>query len=220
MSAPAPGPVWLIEDNFAFRRALERLLARGAPAGAVRGFDRCEPALAALAAGAPAPEVVLLDIGLPGMDGLAGIRRFKEVAPAANLVVLTVFEDDEKIFHAVCAGACGYLLKSQPADDVLAAIAQARQGGAPMNPRVARRVLAMFSRAQPARRDYGLNERETAVLQRMVEGLAAKQIAAELGLNQHTADYVIRAIYRKLHVHCLASAVSLAVKDGLVTPRS
>lgn len=220
MSAAAPGPVWLIEDNFAFRRALERLLARGTPVGAVRGFDRCETALAALAAGEPAPEVVLLDLGLPGMDGLEGIRRFKATVTDANLVVLTVFEDDDKIFRAVCAGACGYLLKSQPADDVLAAIAQARQGGAPMNPRIARRVLGMFSRAQPERRDYGLNARETDVLRLMVEGRAAKQIAAELGLNQHTVDYVVRAIYRKLHVRCLAAAVSLAVKDGLVVPRA
>ena len=214
-----PGPVWLIEDNFAFRRALERLLSRGAPPGAVRGFGRCETALDALTAGTPPPEVVLLDLGLPGMDGFAGIVQLKAAAPGTNVVVLTVFEDDEKIFRAVCAGACGYLLKSQPSDDVLAAITQARQGGAPMNPRVARRVLEMLSRPQPARRDYGLNERETAVLQRMVEGRAAKQIAAELSLNQHTTDYVIRSIYRKLHVHCLASAVSVAVQDGLVTPR-
>lgn len=210
---------WLIEDHAPYRRALERLLVRAPELPLIRGFDRCETALAALRAGEPAPGVVLMDIGLPGMNGILGIQELKQVAPQVNVVVLTVFEDDDKIFRAICAGACGYLLKGQPADDVLVALRQAQQGGAPMNPRVARRVLEMFSRLSPAKTDYGLNEREVAVLQRMVEGLAAKQISGELGLNQHTTDYVIRCIYRKLHVRCLASAISVALNHGLVRAR-
>ena len=206
--------LWLIEDNAAYRRATERAL-RGTPhAGTVRTFISCEEALAALPAG-PAPTVVLLDVGLPGMDGIEGIGRLKQLAPEASVLVLTVFEDDDKIFRAICAGASGYLLKSEPMSRILAAIAEAEAGGSPMNPRVARRVLAMFTRMAPARKDYGLTSRETEVLQLMIEGAAKKQMADQLSLNPHTVDYVMRCVYRKLHVNCQAAAVARALKDGL-----
>lgn len=207
--------VWLIEDNPAFRRAAARALRTRHGFEDVRSFERCEEALAAVAEGAK-PDVILLDVGLPGMDGLQGIREFKAVAPDAAILLLTVFEDDDKIFRAVCAGASGYLLKSEPLARVAEAIAQALAGGSPMNPRIARRVLEMFSRLAPSRKDYGLTERETAVLERMVAGDAKKQIADALALNQHTADYVIRCIYKKLHVNCMTAAVSVAVKEGLI----
>ena len=130
--------------------------------------------------------------------------------------MLTVFEEDEKIFRAVCAGACGYLLKSSPMAVILDGVSQAIQGGAPMNPRVAKRVLEMFSKLAPERRDYGLNERERAVLGCMAEGLLKKQMADRLDLNPHTIDYVVRCLYRKLHVNGQAAAVSVAMKDGLL----
>lgn len=205
--------LWLIEDNAAYRRATERALRAAAPRDAVRAFASCEEALAALPEAAP--DTVLLDVGLPGMDGIEGIGRIKAVAPEASILVLTVFEDDDKIFRAVCAGASGYLLKSEPMRRILEAIAEARAGGSPMNPRIARRVLAMFAKLAPARKDYGLTPRETDVLQLMVEGAVKKQIADRLALNPHTVDYTMRCIYRKLHVNCQAAAVSRAVKDGL-----
>ena len=121
------------------------------------------------------------------------------------------------IFHrAICAGASGYLLKNEPLSAVKASIEQAIAGGSPMTPRIASRVLAMFSKMAPAPQDYRLNERETAVLKLMVAGRAKKQIASELGLNQHTVDYVMRRIYKQLHVHCQTAAVSLAMKHGIV----
>jgi DNA-binding NarL/FixJ family response regulator len=212
--------VWIIEDNAAFRRATARaLVARGDLAA--REFGRCEDALAALLSG-ERPDVVLLDIGLPGIDGIEGIVRIKQLAADTGIVVLTVFEDDDKIFRAVCAGASGYLLKSEPMATVIAAIDQALAGGSPMNPRVARRVLEMFARIAPAKPDQapeedpGLSDRERQVLSLMVDGLGKKEIAAKLDLNQHTVDYVTRCIYRKLHVNCIAAAVSRAVKDGIV----
>ena len=212
--------VWIIEDNAAFRRATARaLVARGDLTA--KEFGRCEDALSALLSG-ERPDVVLLDIGLPGIDGIEGIGRIKQVAADTGIVILTVFEDDDKIFRAVCAGASGYLLKSEPMATVLSAIDQAVAGGSPMNPRVARRVLAMFAQIAPGKpdkapeEDPGLSERERQVLSLMVDGLGKKEIAARTELNQHTVDYVTRCIYKKLHVNCIAAAVSRAVKDGIV----
>jgi DNA-binding NarL/FixJ family response regulator len=209
--------LWLVEDNLAFRLGTERALVRQPGIRAVRAFGRCEDALVAIEEGGR-PDVVLMDVGLPGMDGIEGIRRIKALAPETAILVLTVFEDDDRIFRAICAGACGYLLKGDSGRAVVEAVGEALAGGAPMNPRIARRVLGMFARLNtvPARADYGLTERERSVLSLMVDGRAKKQIADELALNQHTVDYAMRCIYRKLHVNCLASAVSLAVKDGLV----
>jgi DNA-binding NarL/FixJ family response regulator len=207
--------VWLIEDNPLFRRATERALAGHPGMDCPRAFERCEDALVALQK-EPRPEVILLDVGLPGMDGIEGIRQIKAIAPQVCLLILTVFEDDDKIFQAVCAGASGYLLKAEPMETVLMAIEQALNGGAPMNPRVARRVLTMFSKLAPERRDYGLTERESAALELMGAGLAKKQIADRLNLNQHTVDYTMRCIYRKLHVSCAAAAVSLALRERLI----
>ena len=210
--------VWIIEDNPPFRRAAVRALGSQRGFCSVRGFERCEEALAAIQSG-ERPDAILLDIGLPGMDGLRGIQEFKALAPDLAILVLTVFEDDEKIFRAVCAGASGYLLKSESMNRVAEAIHEALTGGSPMNPRVARRVLEMFSKLAPQQKDYGLTERERAVLELMVEGLAKKQVADRLDLNLHTADYVIRCIYKKLHVNGMAAAVSLAVKERLVERR-
>jgi len=207
--------IWLIEDNPAFRRAATRALQAGGKLCEVRAFERCEDALAVITT-SPRPDVILLDVGLPGMDGIQGIGEFKAVLPDAAILVLTVFEDDDKIFRAVCSGASGYLLKSEPLARVAEAIDQALAGGSPMNPRVARRVLDMFSRLAPAKKDYGLNAREESVLQQMVDGQAKKQIADALALNQHTVDYVIRCLYRKLHVNCATAAVSLALKERLL----
>jgi len=208
--------VWLIEDNATFRRATERALKARSDIEHPRAFERCEAALEALQAG-ERPDVVLLDLGLPGIDGIEGMRRIKNIAPEVSIVLLTVFEDDDRIFRAICAGASGYLLKSEPMKNVMLAIDQAVAGGSPMNPRVAHKVLEMFAKMTAARKDYGLNEREQSVLELMVNGLAKKQISDQLDLNQHTVDYVIRCIYRKLHVTCIAAAVSLAVKDQLVS---
>ena len=210
--------VWIVEDNPAFRRAATRALQARASFCGVRAFERCEDALEVLATDERKPEVILLDVGLPGMDGLQGIREFKAVVPDAAILVLTVFEDDDKIFRAICSGASGYLLKSEPMARVAEAIEQALAGGSPMNPRVARRVLDMFSKLSPEKKDYGLTERETAVLQHMVEGLGKKQIADRLDLNQHTTDYVMRCIYKKLHVNGMTAAVSVALKERLITP--
>lgn len=208
-------PIWIIEDNAAFRRGTERALTMKPHQHDVRAFANCEDAILALDA-EEAPQVILLDVGLPGMDGIEGIAHLKSRAPATSILILTVFEDDDKIFRAICAGASGYLLKSEPMAQVITAIDQAIAGGSPMNPRVATRVLAMFTKLAPAKKDYGLDEREQSVLKCMIAGMPRKQIADATGLNPHTADYVTRSIYRKLHVNCATAAVSKAVAERLV----
>jgi DNA-binding NarL/FixJ family response regulator len=207
--------IWIIEDNAAFRRGTERALSLKPHQHEVRAFANCEDAIAEVNADR-APQVILLDVGLPGMDGITGIAHLKSRAPLASILILTVFEDDEKIFRAICAGASGYLLKSEPMAQVITAIDQAIAGGSPMNPRIATRVLAMFTKLAPTKKDYGLDEREQAVLKCMVAGMPRKQIADATRLNPHTADYITRSIYRKLHVNCATAAVSKAVAERLV----
>ena len=136
--------------------------------------------------------------------------------PRARILVLTVFEDDDKIFRAICAGATGYLLKMSSVEHITAAIREIRAGGSPMNARIARRVLEMFARMAPTPHDYGLTEREGAVLDLLVRGLIKKQIASTLSLSIHTIDSHIRNIYEKLHVHNRSGAVAKAIKEKLV----
>jgi DNA-binding NarL/FixJ family response regulator len=207
--------IWIIEDHTAFRRTLARVLNSELGLKCSRDFDSCEKALAALARD-DAPDLILLDVGLPGMSGLEGIRLIKEKSPNSLVVILTVFEDDEKVFQAICAGASGYLLKTSSAADITQALRDALDGGSPMNPRIARRVLEMFSRLAPKQGDYGLSDREKEILQLMVTGLIKKEIADKLSLSIHTVDTYLRRIYEKLEVNTRTGAVAKALKEGLV----
>jgi len=129
--------------------------------------------------------------------------------------MLTVFDDHDKIFKAICAGASGYLLKTSPVEKIIESIREAQDGGAPMTPRVARSVLDMFSRSSPPHQDYGLTAREQKILELMTQGLIKKEIADQLTLSYHTVDTHLRNIYSKLHVHTRTGAVSKALKEKL-----
>lgn len=207
--------IWIIEDHAAFRRTLVRVLNTETGLQCTRDFDSCEKALAALAHD-EAPGLILLDVGLPGMSGLDGIRLLKERAPKSLIVILTVFEDDDKVFQAVCAGAAGYLLKTSSATDITQAVRDALAGGSPMTPRIARRVLDMFSKFAPRQSDYGLSDREKEILLLMTTGLIKKEIADKLTLSIHTVDTYLRRIYEKLEVNTRTGAVAKALKEGLV----
>jgi DNA-binding NarL/FixJ family response regulator len=207
--------IWIIEDHVAFRRTLVRVLNTETGLQCTRDFDSCEKALAALAHD-EAPGLILLDVGLPGMSGLDGIRLLKERAPKSLVVILTVFEDDDKVFQAVCAGAAGYLLKTSSATDITQAVRDALAGGSPMTPRIARRVLDMFSKFAPKQSDYGLSDREKEILLLMTTGLIKKEIADKLTLSIHTVDTYLRRIYEKLEVNTRTGAVAKALKEGLV----
>lgn len=214
MPAP-PIEVWLIEDNATFRRAIGRALGQTEGFRCIGDFGSAEQALIALKTRS-APQAILLDVGLPGMNGLEAIPRLRELCPAVAVIVLTVFEDDDKIFRAICGGAAGYLLKTSPIDEIAQSIRQALAGGAPMNGRIARRVLDMFARLAPPRGDYGLTVREREILESMVQGKTKKEIAAVLDLSFHTVDTHLRNIYQKLEVNTRTGAVAKALKEKLI----
>lgn len=207
--------VWLVEDHEDARRVVTRAINRSHDIACPCAFASCEEALDTLRRQAP-PQVVLLDVRLPGMNGIEGIRRIKALAPEVHVLMLTVYDDHEKVFSAICAGASGYLLKTDDPEAVVAAIKNVIVGGAPMNPRVAKLVLGMFAKlAAPQRAEYGLSEREREILELMVKGLIKKEIADHLGLSYHTVDNHLRNIYTKLHVHTRTGAVAKAVSERL-----
>lgn len=207
--------VWLIEDNALFRRTVGRIVEALPGVSAVEGFGNCEDALSAIEKGV-GPETILIDVGLPGIDGIEGIRQIKARLPAAQILVLTVFEDDEKIFRTICAGASGYILKSASMKEIADAVDEVRRGGSPMTPRVARRVLEMFPKLAPAQQDYGLGPRERAVLELYVQGFTNKEVADKLSLSVHTIDSYNKSLYEKLHVNTRSGAVAKALKERLV----
>lgn len=223
MPSPKPCAFWLIEDHLTFRNAVSASLEM-AGFQCTGSFSSCEEALAALPAAnaatandaARVPDVILLDVGLPGMDGIEGLRRFREAVPRAALLILTVFEEDGKIFRAICAGASGYLLKTAPVEEITAAIHDVLAGGSPMNSRIARRVLTMFSQLAPAGKDYGLTPREKGILQLMVDGNIKKEIAGLLDVSVHTVNTHMRHIYEKLQVHTGTKAVAKALQERLL----
>lgn len=207
--------LWIIEDHKTYGERLVRALNRLDGITCTQRFTACEDAFAALTT-EPAPQVLLLDVGLPGMNGIEGITRLRQLAPTTAIVILTVFEEDDKIFRAICAGAAGYLLKTSNTDDIAAAIRSAAAGGSPINPHIARRVLEMFSKANVPQKDYGLTPRELDILKLLVSGSTIKDAAAQLGIGYYTADEYIRSVYVKLQVRSRGSAIAKAVKEGLV----
>lgn len=212
---PDPIQLWIIEDHKTYGERLARALNRIDGIACTQRFTACEDAFAALAT-EPAPQVLLLDVGLPGMNGIEGITRLRQLAPNTAIVILTVFEEDDKIFRAICAGAAGYLLKTSNTEDIAAAIRSAAAGGSPINPHIARRVLEMFSKANVPQKDYGLTPRELDILKLLVSGSTIKDAAAQLGIGYYTADEYIRSVYVKLQVRSRGSAIAKAVKEGLV----
>ncbi len=204
----------VIEDREEIREGLAVLLNATGVCRVEASFGSMEEAIAGI--GPPLPDAALVDIGLPGMSGIQGIRILHEKYPDLVLLVLTVYEDDERIFAALCAGASGYLLKKTPPERLLTSIQEAVSGGAPMSPEIARRVVEFFRnrRAAPSA-SHPLSPQEKRLLQLLVEGHHYKTAAAEMGITVNTVSFHLRRIYEKLQVHSKSEAVARALRDGL-----
>ena len=203
------------EDVSAIRRSLTTFLNTESGCEVVASCESVEEFLA-LDASAIQVNVILSDIGLPGMNGIEGIKLFKKLYPDAEIIMLTVFQDEDHIFKALCAGATGYLLKSTPLPQIKESIIKISTGEVPMSKAVARKVLEHFN----PKRTYGTKEdvltaREKQVLQLMVEGLSYKMIGARLDTSLDTVRSQVKSIYRKLHVNSKAEAISIAIHHKL-----
>jgi DNA-binding NarL/FixJ family response regulator len=162
------------------------------------------------------PHVVLMDITMPGVNGIMAAARLRQHYPGLLIIMRTVLDDDERIFSAVKAGADGYFLKQTPPDRLIDGIRLAVEGGVPMTPSIARRVLRMVDGHPAASNEFHLSQREREVLSLLVKGFTYKRIAEELGVTYATVNKHVSNMYVKLHVHCINEAVALALRKGLV----
>lgn len=207
--------VWLVEDNNSYRETVAMVVDQVPGMRCTGSFHSGERLLNALAH-YDHPDIILSDINMPGIGGIEMVRRTKIINPDIHVVMLTVHDEDDKVFDAICSGATGYLLKTASDLDIREAIELVVSGGAPVNARIARKVLHMFSQIRSPRQEYNLTEREQEILTLIVEGQTKKAIAIELNISFHTVDSHLRHIYEKLHVNCRSDAVAKAVKENLV----
>jgi DNA-binding NarL/FixJ family response regulator len=205
----------IIEDQRDIREGLTMLIdgtpgyeCTGSYRSMEEAFDRIK---------AEVPDVVLCDIGLPGMSGIDGIRILKERYPNLQVLMLTVYDDDDRIFDALCAGACGYLLKRTSPARLLESLKEAVTGGAPMSPEVASRVISLFREVRPPERaEYDLTPHETRLLKLLVEGHNYTTAARDLNVSYNTVKFHMRHIYEKLQVHSKSEAVAKAMRERLI----
>jgi DNA-binding NarL/FixJ family response regulator len=201
-----PVQVALVEDDPEIRANLAHRIGRSPAFRLLGSYADAESALADLPH--RKPDVVLMDINLPGIDGVECVRRLKAKMPAVQFIMLTIYEDGNRLFKSLVAGASGYLLKRTPPDKLLAAIQEAHEGGAPMTPEIARRVVAHFQQMpQPDSELERVTPRETDVLEQLAKGFRYKEIEDNLRISTGTLRSYIANIYRKLHVHSRTEAV-------------
>jgi DNA-binding NarL/FixJ family response regulator len=210
-----PIRVAIVEDQRRTREGLRALIEGSEEYRCAGAWSSMEEALRF--EGLADLDVILLDIGLPGMSGIEGIPALRKGCPRAALVVLTVYEDNERVFQALCAGAVGYLLKNTPAAKLLDGLKEAVDGGSPMSPKIARRVVEIFRKYQPPEKvDYDLTPHEVRLLKLLVEGHSYRSAADQLGASINTIAFHIKSIYGKLQVHSKSQAVARALSEGLL----
>lgn len=209
-----PVNIWMVEDNSRYRKSLAAIINATEGMICSEAFSTCEEAFKKMD-GDHYPEVILLDIGLPGISGIRGIQKFKSYSPDVHIVILTIYEDNDTVFDALCEGASGYLLKDSSQEKIIESIKEVLSGGAPLNMRIAQKVLHLFSRIKTKKIDYGLTNREEEILKHIVSGLTKQQIADKLFISFHTVNTHIKNIYKKLEVSTKAAVVSKAYRENL-----
>jgi DNA-binding NarL/FixJ family response regulator len=207
--------VGIVEDDRSLREGL-RTIIDGTPGyRCARTFGSVEEALRLIELGLP--DVLLLDINLPGMPGSEGVAVFKEKFPAMQVLMLTVYDEQDKVFESICNGASGYLLKKTPPARLLEYISEVREGGAPMSPEIARKVVRLFQRTGPPQKiDEQLTAQEVALLKLLADGFSYQGAAGRMKISVNTVRNYIRTVYEKLHVHSKSEAVSKAIRSGLI----
>ena len=207
--------VVLIEDVRDVREGLNALINGTAGFRCVAAYGSMEVALARIEN--EKPDIILTDLGLPGMSGVEGIERLRKIFPETPILTLTIYDNDEQIFNALCNGANGYLLKNTPPARLLEALQEAVDGGAPMSPTIAARVVNLFRTFRPpAHADYHLTLQETELLKLLIEGHHKKTAAREMKISVHTVSFHLKNIYEKLQVHSKTEAVAKALREKLV----
>ncbi|HNP24190.1 MAG TPA: response regulator transcription factor [Panacibacter sp.] len=208
-----PTSVILFEDNDRLRESLAFLLSNDEDFVVLAHFNNCNEAAAVISG--YEPDAVLMDIDMPGMSGIQGVVAIKAVRPQTAVIMYTVFEDDDRLFQCLCAGADGYLLKKTPPAQLFSAIHDVMKGGAPMSPLIAKKVLNSFQQKHPSQQ-YNLSHREIEVLQLLIKGYSIKIIAAELNVAFDTVRSHLKNIYQKLHVSCGKEAIAKAINEKIV----
>lgn len=211
--------VIIFEDHPALRESLSQLVQSMPNMQFCGAYPDCTEALESIAK--HQPHVVLMDIDLPGLSGIEGARQIKAKYPEVDILMVTVYEDENRIFEALCAGASGYLLKKAPISEIIEAIQSVQEGGAPMSPSIARKVLKFFqlSAAQvipQPQPEYDLTTRESEILGWLVKGHSYKMISDACDVSINTIRAHLKKIYRKLHVHSMSEAVAKAIRENLV----
>ncbi|MFT4682349.1 MAG: DNA-binding NarL/FixJ family response regulator [Flavobacteriales bacterium] len=206
----------IFDDNPKRREGLQLLIDSLSEHEWVGSFEDCSNVLEDVSASQP--DLILMDIDMPKVNGIEGVGKIRTVNSDVKVLMQTVFEDDEKVFAAICAGADGYILKQEQPHKLLEAIDEVLEGGAPMTPVIARKVLQLFSKQNKplVKKDFDLTKRETEILEYLVKGFSYKMIAEACFISYPTVNTHISKIYRKLQVESAAGAVSKAIREGLV----
>ncbi|MFI5134563.1 MAG: response regulator [Chitinophagales bacterium] len=204
--------VIIYEDNKFLRQSLSLLIEKTKAFELVGAFENCNTVEAEVEV--LQPDVALMDIEMTGVNGIEGLKLIRKKFPSLNVLILTVFEDNDKVFDAIRAGANGYILKKTPPKEIIEAIEDVTKGGAPMTSTIARKVLELFPK-QPARSEEfdRLTVREQEVLRLLMKGNSYKMIASEMGITHDTVRTFVKRIYEKLQVHSLAEAMNKAFPD-------
>jgi DNA-binding NarL/FixJ family response regulator len=207
--------IWIIEDNIRLRRYLVKYLSEPDDLQCTGEFSNCEDALESLDSSLP-PQVLLIDLGLPGMNGSAGISEFKRRHPEIEALVLTVSNERDKVFEAIAAGASGYLLKNASIGEIEEACRKLARGESSLDGAIARMMLGTFQKTNSKKVEHGLTDRELEILQQLADGFYCKEIAQTLGISQATVNFHCGNLYKKLHVQSQRSAILEAKKRGIL----